>query len=59
MGLGGWILIRRRQRPSASSREVVTEALGAWHEATCPVCLALGAVSRLSAVPVEPAPASM
>jgi len=46
-GLGVWYIIRRRQRPEASSREVFEDALGAWHEATCPVCLALGATNRL------------
>ncbi len=51
-GLGVWIIIRRRQRPAAPAGEVVAEALEAWHEATCPVCLALGAAGRLSAVSV-------
>jgi membrane protein DedA with SNARE-associated domain len=49
-GIGVWYIIRRRQRPAASRGEVFAEALEAWHEATCPVCLALGATSRLSAV---------
>lgn len=49
-GLGVWVVIRQRQRPGAPRGEVVAEALEAWHEATCPVCLALGAASRLSAV---------
>jgi membrane protein DedA with SNARE-associated domain len=47
IGLGIWVIIRRRQLPEASNREVLAEALGAWHEATCPVCLALGAAERL------------
>lgn len=47
IGLAIWIRIRRRQMPQASNREVLAEAVGAWHEATCPVCLALGAVDRL------------
>jgi hypothetical protein len=42
-----WFLIRRRQLPQATNAEVVSEALGAWHEAVCPVCLALGAAERL------------
>jgi len=50
IGLGVWVVIRRRQRPSASTGEVIAEAIEAWHEATCPVCLALGAASRLSSV---------
>ncbi len=47
IGLGVWVLIRRRQMPSASNREVLAQAVGSWHEATCPVCLALGAANRL------------
>jgi membrane protein DedA with SNARE-associated domain len=46
-GLGVWVIIRRRQLPAASNREVFAEAVGAWHEAVCPVCLTLGAVERL------------
>jgi membrane protein DedA with SNARE-associated domain len=42
IGLVAWALIRKRQRPSAPTAEVVAEALGAWHEATCPACLLLG-----------------
>lgn len=47
VGFGVWVLIRRRQMPQASTSEVLAEAAGAWHEATCPVCLALGAAERL------------
>jgi membrane protein DedA with SNARE-associated domain len=47
IGLAIWFIIRRRQLPNASNQEVMAEALGAWHEATCPVCLALGAAERL------------
>ncbi len=46
-GLGVWYAIRRRQRPQETPRETLAAAVGAWHEATCPVCLALGAVERL------------
>jgi membrane protein DedA with SNARE-associated domain len=46
-GVAAWALIRRRQRPMASRGDIVAEALGAWHEATCPACLALGTVSRV------------
>jgi membrane protein DedA with SNARE-associated domain len=54
LGLGIWILIRRRQMPEASNREVIAQAVGAWHEATCPVCLALGAADRLQIhLPIE------
>lgn len=47
LGLGVWYVIRRRQLPHASNAEVLKQAVGAWHEATCPVCLCLGAVERL------------
>jgi membrane protein DedA with SNARE-associated domain len=47
IGLGVWVFIRRRQLPNASNAEVLSEAVGAWHEAVCPVCLALGAAERL------------
>jgi membrane protein DedA with SNARE-associated domain len=53
VGLGVWFIIRRKQRPSAPRGEIVAEALEAWHEATCPVCLALGTTSRLPAAPVK------
>lgn len=42
-----WYIIRRKQMPGASAGAVLAEAAGAWHEATCPVCLALGAAERL------------
>ncbi|MBL8164153.1 MAG: VTT domain-containing protein [Anaerolineae bacterium] len=47
VGFAVWYVIRRRQHPHDSPREVLAAAAGAWHEATCPVCLALGAVERL------------
>jgi membrane protein DedA with SNARE-associated domain len=53
LGLGVWIVLRRRQRPKAPLRAVVADSLEAWHEATCPACLALGAVRRLKEVGVE------
>ena len=52
LGFGMWYVIRRRQKPNAPQRELVADALGAWHEATCPVCLALGAVGHIGAVKV-------
>lgn len=53
-GLGAWYVIRRRQFPEASSSDILAASVGAWHEATCPVCLALGAVERLQiTLPVE------
>ena len=47
-GFGAWILIRRHQRPAASRGEVVGSAFEAFHEASCPVCLALGAIDRVN-----------
>lgn len=47
-GFGVWYILRRWQRPNATRKEIVAEALEAWHEATCPVCLALGATSRIT-----------
>jgi membrane protein DedA with SNARE-associated domain len=46
-GLVAWIIIRRKQRPTATRDEVLVEAYEAWHEAACPVCLAIGAFNRL------------
>jgi hypothetical protein len=51
-GLGAWYVIRRRQHPEETPREALAEAVGAWHKATCPVCLALGAAKKLQ-LPVE------
>jgi len=59
-GFGVWVLIRRHQRPAASRREVVGSAFEAFHEASCPVCLTLGAISHINptAADVEHAPSS-
>jgi membrane protein DedA with SNARE-associated domain len=46
-GFAAWYAIRRRQRPEASVSDILADAAGSWHEATCPVCLALGAANRL------------
>ncbi len=48
VGFGAWVLIRRHQRPAASRGEVVGSAFEAFHEASCPVCLALGAIDRVN-----------
>ncbi len=42
-----WLLIRRHQRPTASGQELAADVAGSWQEATCPVCLAMGAAERL------------
>ena len=55
VGFAGWFVIRRRRNPQASARTIASEALAAWHEATCPVCLALNAVSHLESPTIEPA----
>jgi membrane protein DedA with SNARE-associated domain len=46
LGAVAWVMIRKRQRPGAPAAEVVTDALGAWHEATCPACLLLGSAEE-------------
>lgn len=45
-GAAGWFLIRRRQAPAGTAGAVVADAAGAWCEACCPVCLALGAIAH-------------
>ncbi len=47
-GFGAWVLIRRHQRPAAPRSEIVGSAFEAFHEASCPVCLALGAIDRVN-----------
>jgi hypothetical protein len=47
-GFAAWVLIRRHQRPAASRGEVVGSAFEAFHEASCPICLALGAIDRVN-----------
>jgi membrane protein DedA with SNARE-associated domain len=51
-GFGVWYVIRRRQRPDASTGEVMADALGAWQDASCPVSWCLTAIDRLQG-PVE------
>jgi membrane protein DedA with SNARE-associated domain len=48
IGFAAWFAIRRRQRPAVSRHEIAVDAFESFHEASCPVCLALGAVSRLN-----------
>ncbi len=47
-GFGAWVLIRRHQWPTAARSEIVGSAFEAFHEASCPVCLALGAIDRVN-----------
>ncbi len=44
-----WYILRRRQMWYASPKEVMCQAYHSWHDATCPICLALGAADRLQA----------
>jgi membrane protein DedA with SNARE-associated domain len=46
LGLLAWLVVARRRK---ASRDL---ALNAWAQATCPVCLVLGSVAALDAVPV-------
>jgi hypothetical protein len=39
LGLAAWLVIARRRRTATSA------ALRAWEQATCPVCLAIGAMA--------------
>src|SRR6266568_5870088 len=39
VGLGAWLFLARRRHASS------TVALHAWAQATCPVCLAVGAIA--------------
>jgi membrane protein DedA with SNARE-associated domain len=44
IGLGGWMLMRQRKRGETYT---TVERLGDWADASCPACLALGAVHYL------------
>lgn len=55
LGFGAWYIIRRRQRPHEPVSQTLAAAAGAWHEAVCPVCLALGAMERLQIDAAHPA----
>jgi len=50
IGFALWWVLRRRRDRSATVNEIAAEAFEAWHEATCPVCLALAAASRVEGV---------
>jgi membrane protein DedA with SNARE-associated domain len=48
IGFGGWTLMRRRARMQTQGAANVTlERLSDWADASCPVCLALGAAEYL------------
>lgn len=48
IGLVGWMLMRRRARMQKQGAVTVTlERLSDWADASCPVCLALGAVDHI------------
>jgi membrane protein DedA with SNARE-associated domain len=49
VGLAAWLLIARRRRMSRA------HALNAWAQATCPVCLVVGAASSRDQVPTSEA----
>jgi membrane protein DedA with SNARE-associated domain len=53
--LAVWLLIRWWQRPDATVHELAADAAGAWQEAACPVCLALGAIGPVFSVTRESA----
>ncbi len=48
IGLAGWMLMRRRARAQKQGAATVTlERLSDWADASCPVCLAIGAVDHI------------
>jgi len=48
IGLVGWMLMRRRARMQKQGAATVTlERLSDWADASCPVCLAIGAVDHI------------
>jgi TRAP-type C4-dicarboxylate transport system permease small subunit len=48
IGLAGWLLLRRRGRSRQQGATAATlEALSDWADASCPVCLAIGAVNHV------------
>jgi membrane protein DedA with SNARE-associated domain len=44
LGLAGWLMLRRRVRRPDAREGSGSAVLGAWAEASCPLCLALGAL---------------
>jgi 4-hydroxybenzoate polyprenyltransferase len=60
LGLAGWMVMRRRTRIRKEGAVTVTlERLNDWSDASCPVCLAIGAVDYLrhrEAAPAEEHP---
>jgi hypothetical protein len=44
IGLAGWMLMRRRKKKAV---DATLERLNDWADASCPVCLALGAAEHL------------
>ncbi len=52
-GLVIWVVIRHRQRPRASTVAVLADAVEAWHEATCPVCLVLGTAGDVKPIAMQ------
>jgi membrane protein DedA with SNARE-associated domain len=53
-GLAGWLFLRRQARATRQADGEAGEAVGAWAQAGCPLCLALGALQerRAQALPV-------
>ena len=47
IGLAGWLLMRRRRSSQQGAAAATLERLGDWADASCPVCLAIGAVNHV------------
>lgn len=54
VGLAGWIVLRRRGRAQQQDPDAAG-IVGAWEEASCPVCLALGALQERTSAARAPA----
>ncbi|MEA2641057.1 MAG: hypothetical protein QOF51_2451 [Chloroflexota bacterium] len=54
LGLGGWLLLRRRRGAAT-----VVECVHTWTEAACPACLAATAIQRSRSLRIRPASEGM
>ncbi len=46
LGVAGWLVLPRRAGQAGRVMPSVAEVAGAWEEASCPLCLVLGAMRR-------------
>jgi membrane protein DedA with SNARE-associated domain len=50
LGLGGWLLIRRRRE---AGKPPLLETIAAWADACCPACVSIGAAARRGSTVAE------